>query len=141
MRFLLVASCLLIPIDIGRAAEPIKADQFEKLHALIRPQANEDKWLSQIPWQTNLWEARKLAADGRLLNYRNSQDPAVMRRFLEGALEAWRDIPPEERARGAMKVEGLTSVDARFSPALPKGGLIVNTYARILDREAGFFCH
>ena len=81
-----------------------------------------------------------LSADGRLLNYRNHQDPVVMRRFLVDALEAWREILPAERAKGAMKVEPLPAVDARYSPALPKGALIVNTYARILDREGGFFC-
>ena len=62
MRFLLIASfCLLVPTGAIPAAEPIKAEQFAKLHALIKPQAGEDQWL-QIPWQTNLWEARKKAA-------------------------------------------------------------------------------
>ena len=62
MRTLLAVSfCFHFAIGAGRAAEPIKAEQFEKLHALIKPQAGEDKYL-QIPWQTNLWEARKKAA-------------------------------------------------------------------------------
>ncbi|MSQ95699.1 MAG: hypothetical protein EXR98_14230 [Gemmataceae bacterium] len=43
------------------AAEPIKPGQLDKLHALIKPQANEEKFM-EIPWQTNLWEARKQAA-------------------------------------------------------------------------------
>jgi hypothetical protein len=43
------------------AAEPIRPDQFDKLRALIKPDAGEDRW-AQIPWLTDLWQARKLAA-------------------------------------------------------------------------------
>lgn len=43
------------------AADPIPADKFEKVHALIRPQADEDQW-GKIPWLTDLWEAREKAA-------------------------------------------------------------------------------
>ena len=43
------------------AAEPIDADQFTKLHTLIKPSAAEDKW-NEIPWLSNLWQARKQAA-------------------------------------------------------------------------------
>jgi hypothetical protein len=43
------------------AAEPDAADQLDKLAALIKPGAGEDKWAG-IPWQTSLWEARKVAA-------------------------------------------------------------------------------
>jgi hypothetical protein len=43
------------------AAEPIPTGSFEKLHALIKPAAGEDKW-AQIPWSVNLWEARQRAA-------------------------------------------------------------------------------
>jgi hypothetical protein len=43
------------------AAPPIKPEQLDKLHALIKPQTNEEKFM-QIPWLTDLWEARKLAA-------------------------------------------------------------------------------
>jgi hypothetical protein len=42
-------------------AEPIKPAQFAKLHALIRPQESEERFM-QIPWRTNLWDARKEAA-------------------------------------------------------------------------------
>ena len=34
----------------------------EKLRAVIKPAKGEDKWAA-IPWQTNLWEARKQAAE------------------------------------------------------------------------------
>ena len=45
----------------ANAAEPIPAASFEKLHALIAPDAGEDEW-AQIPWRTSLWEARTEAA-------------------------------------------------------------------------------
>ena len=42
-------------------AEPIEAAHFERLHSLIKPKAEEEKW-AQIPWLASLWEARELAA-------------------------------------------------------------------------------
>jgi hypothetical protein len=80
-------------------------------------------------------------ADGKLLQYRNHQDPSVMRGFLLTALKAWDNIPPAQRAKGAMRVPDLTKLDARFAPALPKDALIVNMHARILERTDDFFCH
>jgi hypothetical protein len=44
-----------------RAAEPIRAEDFGKIQALVKPSTGDDKW-SQIPWLTNLWEARQRAA-------------------------------------------------------------------------------
>jgi hypothetical protein len=53
---------LLLTLSPGaHAAEPLKAEALNKLHALIRPQADEEKFM-QIPWLTDLWEARKKAA-------------------------------------------------------------------------------
>lgn len=43
------------------AADPIRPAEVDKLHALIKPQADEEKW-QQIPWLTDLWEARRRAA-------------------------------------------------------------------------------
>jgi hypothetical protein len=43
------------------AVDPIPADRFAKVHALIKPQAGEEKW-TQIPWLTSLWQARQQAA-------------------------------------------------------------------------------
>jgi hypothetical protein len=43
------------------AAEPIPADQFQALHALVRPAGGEDRWAA-IPWRTSLWQARQEAA-------------------------------------------------------------------------------
>ncbi|MBI2808609.1 MAG: hypothetical protein HYX68_26775 [Planctomycetes bacterium] len=52
---------LMLAVFALHAAEPIKPAQFEKLHALIKPQAHEEKYM-QIPWLTSLWEARQQAA-------------------------------------------------------------------------------
>ena len=59
--FLFTAASIILSLATARASEPIKPEQFEKLHALIKPQADEEKFM-QIPWLTNLWEARKQAA-------------------------------------------------------------------------------
>lgn len=45
----------------GFAAEPISPKQFGQLQALIKPDKDEDKWAG-IPWLTDLWQARQLAA-------------------------------------------------------------------------------
>jgi hypothetical protein len=39
----------------------LTAEQFAGLHALIKPQPGESKW-AEIPWLTNLPEARKRSA-------------------------------------------------------------------------------
>jgi hypothetical protein len=44
-----------------RGADPIAVDQFDKLHALIKPAAGEQKW-AEVPWLASLWEARRRAA-------------------------------------------------------------------------------
>lgn len=47
-------------------SEPIASEQFRKLHALIKPQEGESKYLDEIPWMGTLWEARqKAAAEGK----------------------------------------------------------------------------
>ena len=62
MRFSSLACLgLMLCFVAGRAVEPIKPDQFAKLHALIKPHADEEKFM-KIPWMTDLWEARKKAA-------------------------------------------------------------------------------
>jgi hypothetical protein len=43
------------------AAEPIRPEQFDKLLAAIKPTKGEDKWAA-IPWLTDLWQARQIAA-------------------------------------------------------------------------------
>ena len=44
------------------AAEPLRPEQVDKLAAIIKPAKDEDKWAT-IPWQIDLWQARKLAAE------------------------------------------------------------------------------
>jgi hypothetical protein len=53
-------SCL--GVSATCAAEPVQGEQFDNLRAVIKPVKGEDKWAS-VPWQTSLWEARKLAAE------------------------------------------------------------------------------
>jgi hypothetical protein len=43
------------------AADPIPADKFSSVRALVKPAAGEDRW-AVIPWRTSLWEARREAA-------------------------------------------------------------------------------
>ena len=45
----------------AEAADPVSPEQFQTLHALIKPHPGEDKW-AEIPWLANLWEARQRAA-------------------------------------------------------------------------------
>ena len=66
MRRLFYA-CLVFSLAASglHAAEPIKPEQFTKLHTLIKPQQGEEKFM-EIGWMTDLWEARKkAAADGK----------------------------------------------------------------------------
>jgi hypothetical protein len=79
-------------------------------------------------------------ANGKLLQYRNNQDPDVMRGFLATAMKAWNKLPAAERAKDAVQVAELKKVDGRFVPTLPKDALIVNVHARILDRTDDFYC-
>lgn len=60
-RMFLLSTIFSLGAGSLAAAEPILAEQVAKLHALIKPGAGEEKW-TQIPWMTNLWEARKTAA-------------------------------------------------------------------------------
>jgi|SRR5262245_61197033 len=47
------------PSDARKAAPGIPADRFDKLRALIKPKPGG---YADIPWMTDLWEARKKAA-------------------------------------------------------------------------------
>lgn len=57
----LVVAAALLCLGTARAADPIDPGQFDKLHTLIKPRAEELKW-SAIHWLADLWEARKQAA-------------------------------------------------------------------------------
>jgi hypothetical protein len=81
-------------------------------------------------------------AGGKLLGYRNHHDAEVMRGELVRALAEFKKLPAAERQPGAVKVEDLPKVDTAYSRQPPKGGLILNVYARILDKDdKGDFCH
>jgi hypothetical protein len=77
-----------------------------------------------------------LTADGKLLIYRNAgQNPDVMREVLRQGLREWKKLPENRRKPGAVKIEDLSKTDQRYTRTPPAGGLIVNVYTRILDRE------
>jgi hypothetical protein len=63
-RCLLTAVLLLPGLVGGGPADPRPRptpQDFAKFQAFLRPRPEEEKWL-QIPWMTDLWEARKKAA-------------------------------------------------------------------------------
>jgi hypothetical protein len=57
----LLAGLGVLASAAGAGVEPIKPEEFQRLHTLIKPKAEEDRW-AQIPWLTSLWEARQRAA-------------------------------------------------------------------------------
>ena len=66
MRFTILA---LTVLTANLQAQPAALTDADVTHLLatIRPSAGEDPFAT-IPWQTNLWDARKLAAkDGKPL--------------------------------------------------------------------------
>jgi hypothetical protein len=75
-------------------------------------------------------------ADGQLLAYRNAgQAPDVMRQVLRQALAKWNQLPEERRKPGAVKVEDDLQADKNYTRELPAGGIILNVWTRILDRD------
>jgi hypothetical protein len=57
----LLLSTFALFSSLAAAAEPITPAQFDEVRKVIKPQAGEDKW-AEIPWLTNLWQARQVAA-------------------------------------------------------------------------------
>ena len=57
---------LLFAVSMPVMAKPVvDSNNFSQLHDLIQPTAEETRWL-QIPWRTNLWQARiEAAATGK----------------------------------------------------------------------------
>jgi hypothetical protein len=55
------AVILVATLSPALATEPITPEQLKQLQTVIKPAATEDKW-AQIPWLTDLWEARQRAA-------------------------------------------------------------------------------
>ena len=61
MRTTLAAALLLLAIPAVSPADDVKPSQVEALKTLIKPRAQETKW-EEIPWQVDLWDARRKAA-------------------------------------------------------------------------------
>src|SRR5262249_3990763 len=60
-RMLFAVLAMLALRGAASASHEIDSKEFGTLHAMIRPHAGEAKW-SEIPWLTDLLEARKKAA-------------------------------------------------------------------------------
>jgi hypothetical protein len=60
-RFVLCGLAWLATGLAAPAVEPVRPEQFAHVRALIKPDPDEDRWAT-IPWLTDLWQARKLAA-------------------------------------------------------------------------------
>jgi hypothetical protein len=60
--------------------------------------------------------------------------------FFRKAYLAWRNLPLSEREPGAVKVGDPGKPDRTYHRAPPEGGLILNVYTRILDRDADGNC-
>ena len=57
-----VATALLVARPTSAVEPtPLSPQQFEKLHAMIKPQPGESRWM-EIDWYPSIWEARKKAA-------------------------------------------------------------------------------
>jgi hypothetical protein len=58
-------SCaVVLSLSILAADAPAHSERaaFERLHALVLPQKGEERWM-EVPWVSDLWEARKLASE------------------------------------------------------------------------------
>jgi hypothetical protein len=78
-----------------------------------------------------------LTADGKLLAYKNAgQNAEVMRETLRHGLAEWRKLPAQQRQAGATPIGDADAVDKRYVRSPPKGGLVVNVFTRILERDS-----
>ena len=78
-----------------------------------------------------------LTASGKLLAYKNAgQNPDVMREVITDARRKWKALPESERKPGAVQVGDAGATDPQFTRTPPAKGLILNAFARLLDREA-----
>jgi hypothetical protein len=102
-----------------------EGDFFRQVSRLANPSAGPDSSRQGIYC---------LTASGRVLAYRNHQDPDVMCEVLEQALRAWDRLPAAERDPGG-RVPEPGRVDERYVRRPPEGGLILNVFTRILDRK------
>ena len=76
-------------------------------------------------------------AAGKLLAYKNAgQAPDVMRDVLRQGLREWNKLPAADRKPGAVRADSLPKQDPRYTRRPPTGGLILDVYTRILDRDS-----
>jgi hypothetical protein len=79
-----------------------------------------------------------LTAGGKLLAYKNAgQAPDVMREVLRRGLSEWAKLPEAERQPGGRSLGDPGKLDNRYRRTPPPEGLIINVYARLLERDAG----
>jgi hypothetical protein len=57
----LVVTTVLAADKPGTGKPELTVENFTKTHSMIKPRPGEAKWM-QVPWMTDLWEARKKAA-------------------------------------------------------------------------------
>ena len=84
-----------------------------------------------------------LTARGKLLAYKNAgQAPDVMRDVLRQGLVEWKKLPESQRRPGAVEVGDAETLDRNYTRTPPAGGLVLNVFARALDRDAdGQLCN
>ncbi|MGI8602290.1 MAG: hypothetical protein ACR2OZ_04755 [Verrucomicrobiales bacterium] len=79
-----------------------------------------------------------LTSPGKLLAYKNAgQNVEAIRGLLQEGLKKWRALPEPERRPGAVEIGPPGSIDEGYVREAPPGGIIVNVYARALDRTGG----
>ena len=61
MRSIPAAALLLFAVPAISSGDDVKIPQIDSLKTLIKPRAEEMRW-EEIPWQADLWDARKKAA-------------------------------------------------------------------------------
>ena len=60
-KILIIIGCLSVPSRTMAEPKAIPADQFDKLHKMIRVQPDEQRFW-QIPWKLTISDAREQAA-------------------------------------------------------------------------------
>lgn len=61
-RIAIVLAAGLIALTVLPVQDLIPPQNLQALLALIKPEPGEDAW-ERIPWRTDLWQARQLAAE------------------------------------------------------------------------------
>lgn len=84
-----------------------------------------------------------VAPSGRLLAACNTRSPRTMERMLRKALDAWKELTPEQRSLDPERREQLSSV-TRWRDKYPEDGLVLEVTTRDLEREnppEGWYSH